>query len=787
MLLLVLFWAGQAITCFGQLDKASGNYKFPHRLYSKDSGKVTLFFISHLGCKAYKLDSLSFPDPSLTDVWLIRSTRKSVGSKAQVPLLKIHGNIAYSFDYRSQLDTPFAGSNLQQHQEQIYADAALKGKYPFRIMLNSRQSNSPFFKNYTDVNVEFNHRTYQQGIKEAMIAEMRAKTTVQDSLNPYNRILNAQRSKYQALTGWLDDPARKQDMVQDREQLYHQAMELGEQEAKDELPKDSASGKWVTNPKAMPLSAFRAPVLKDSLNARLERRKDSLLAMLGLPGQTQQLMTSRQKSADSLAKAMAGTQSKKDSSRTAQDSTLTAVTESIRNARSISELEDIGRRNGLKALSGSDKALMGVTHFNIGRSSVSYSDLTVNNISLTGVNIEYNPTWYAAFAAGSVDYLFRDFVVAPGSLPKQNLVLGRLGWGNKLKESFILTVYTGTKNSFGGNAIVIPASGQSVTTTSVFGYSLEAKYKFDPNKVFSIEAAKSSVPYTPGMARGKSISDAFVYANRNNEAYTAKFDLNIPSTHSSFNLFYREVGASFQSYSVFNTGNRQIGWGAKWHQTFFSNQLSMTVQVKKSTFDDPLLVSTYSSTMLFKSLQLVYRRKKWPVLSVAYMPSTQLTKDSAGNLVENVYYALTATAIYSYSIKQLRMSSSLLYSQFYNRGTDSGFVLYDARNILYTHQLYRGKWNAQSDIQYTEQPALNYWMFQQGLNIGIGKYVTIGASAKNYRVEGGRSYWGEGAQGQVNFKKVGSFRLQYSKDFIPNGTSVLSSYNWGRANWVKVF
>lgn len=788
LLLPILCWAWMSVSCFAQLDTANRVYSLNHAWARKDSSNIILFFASRVGCKSYKVDSITFEDPRKIDVLLLKGTARR-GSKAKpAPLLRLHGNIAYSFDYRSQLDTPFATNNLQQHHEEVYADATLKGKYPFRIVLDSRQTNSPFFKNYNDVNIEFKPQAFRQGVKEAMIAEMTEKTRASDSANKYQQLLNAQKSKLLALTSWLADPARKQDIVQEKEQLYHQVILLSEQQAKNELPKDSSnSASHASNPLAMPVSSFTVPVLKDSLNAQLKRRKDSLLALMHQPGPVEQNMTARQKSADSLYKAMMGTQAQADSSRAKEDSAVRAMTASIRNAHSIGELEEIGKKTGTTALSGSDKALLGVTHFNIGRSSVNYSDLTVNNISLTGVNIEYNPSWYAAFAAGSVDYLFRDFVVAPGSLPKQNLVLGRFGWGNKAKQFYVLTVYTGTKNSFGGNAIVVPASGQAVTTTSVFGYSFEAIYRLDPNKVFSFEAAKSSTPYAPGTGRGQSMDDAFAYSTRENEAFSAKFDLNIPATKSTFNVFYKEVGANFQSYSVFNTGNRQTGWGFKWRQSLFKNQLTVNVQVKKNTFDDPLIASS-SSTMLFESLQLVYRRKKWPVFSLGYMPSTQLTKDSAGNLVENVYYALTATAVYSYSVKKLRMTSSLMYSQFYNKGTDSGFVLYDARNILYSHQIFLGKFNTQTDIQYTQQPELDYWMFQQGMNIGIGKYVSIGGSVKNDMVAGSTAaYWGGGLQGQINFRKVGSLRMQYSKDYISNGTNTLVPYNWGRVNWVKVF
>ena len=474
--------------------------------------------------------------------------RRAAGKQNGAPFLQLHGNFNYSFDYRSVLDTPFATTNLQEHREQVYADATLKGKYPFRVIVSSRQTNSPFFKNYNDVNVEFKEPAYRQAIKGDMVAAMKERVQAQDTLGKYERQLNGQRFQWLSLTKWLNDPARQQEVVQEKERLYSQVLALGKKTAGSVMGKDSSN---------------------KSSDSSMSRKRDSLMALIRQPGLLEKKMQAAKKSANSLLKAMAGTKFQSDSAHGREDSTIRALETKIRNARSIDELEAAGREAGTNGLSTADKRLLGLTHFNVGRAAVNYSELTVNHISLTGVNIEYNPSWYAAFAAGSVDYLFRDFVVAPGSLPKQNLVLGRLGWGNKQKQIYILTVYTGTKNSFGGNTIVVPASGQAVTTTSVFGYSLEAKYRLDPNKLLTFEAAKSSTPYAAGVGRGASYKDAFAYANRNNEAYSAKFDLNIPETHSAFNLFYKEVGANFQSYSVFNTGNRQIGWGIKWRQVLF--------------------------------------------------------------------------------------------------------------------------------------------------------------------------------------------------------------------------
>ena len=767
-LLPLICGTGMGVPGYAQLDTTNHSYVFPHAWYRKDSNRVFLYFASRKACKSFVIDSMSFADPRMLDVIVVPEVvgRKPMVKK-ETPFLQLHGNFNYSFDYRSVLDTPFSTTNLQEHREQVYADATLKGKYPFRVIVSSRQSNSPFFKNYTDVNVEFKQPAYRQAVKENMVAAMKERVQAQDTLGKYEQQLNGQRSQWLSLTRWLNDPARQQEVVQEKERLYHEVLSLGSKTAGGVVGKDSSSG---------------------NSDSALSRKRDSLMALIRQPGLLEKKMQAAKKSADSLLKAMAGIKFQSDSEHGKQDSMIRVLETKIRNARSADELEAAGREAGANGLSTFDKRLLSLTHFNIGRAAVSYSDLTVNNISLTGVNIEYNPSWYAAFAAGNVDYLFRDYVIQPGGLPKQNLVLGRFGWGNRNRESCILTVYTGTKNSFGGNAIVVPASGQPVSAMSIFGYSLEGRYRIDANMVLSLEAAKSSSPYAAGGDRGKSFGQAFAFSQRENQAYSAKFDWTIPVTHSTFNLFYRELGANFQSYTLFSTGNRQTNWGIKWHQTFFKNQLTMNAQIKKSSFDDPLIASTYSSTVLLKSLQLVYRRKKWPVLSLAYMPTSQLTKDGAGNLIQNVYYALTGTAIYSYAVRKVRMSSSVIYSQFYNKGTDSGFVLYNARSILYTHQIYLGPLNLQTDVQYTVQPSLTYWMWQQGIDLRIGKFVSVGGSVKNDLVPASNGqYWGGMLLGQINIKKIGGFRLQYSKDYIPNGGSTLVPYNWGRANWIKVF
>jgi len=200
-------------------DEANLQYYFKHASYhKKDSSGITFYFINKIQCKGKLVNVVKYIFGKNGDPLLNAKT----GTPAEIrpAFLQLHGNISYTFDYRSRLDTPFAATNLQQHNEQVYADAVFKGRYPFRIILNSRQSNSPFFKNYTDVNVQFNHQAYQQIIKNEMIAALTRRLGLLDSIGKYDGQLKEKKQEYFTQKNWIDDPARMQEIVQEKEQVY---------------------------------------------------------------------------------------------------------------------------------------------------------------------------------------------------------------------------------------------------------------------------------------------------------------------------------------------------------------------------------------------------------------------------------------------------------------------------------------------------------------------------------------------------------------------------------------
>lgn len=765
--LLALTAAVQSVFAQHRKDvkEADLRYYYKHAsFYNEDSNSVTFYFFNKTACKGYLSSKITFNKPGRGEG---QKSNQISATPAKVPFVQLHGNISYTFDYRSRLDTPFTATNLQQHNEQVYADAVFKGRYPFRVILNARQSNSPYFKNYTDINIQFNHQAYQQIIKNEMIAEVSRKMPLLDSITKYEGLLNKNKDEYFAQKSWVDDPARRQEIMQEKEQVYSRYTQMLALKTVDTIKGSKA---------------FRDSIVHPGWT------QDSLLFFLQGPTSVEKNMRAKQKVIDSLGSVIQSMQKSKDSLQSVIGSNIAEQVNKIKNASSLKELRDAEKEAGTGVLKKSDKNLLSIRQFGIGRTTLNYSELTVNNVSLNGINIEYNPAYYAAFAAGSVDYLFRDFVLQPGKMPRQNIMLGRFGWGYKEKQAFILTVYNGSKNSFGGSVSDTSSLIPKINTTHIFGYSLEAKYKIAKNADASLEFAKSSSPYRVGGDRDKSMADAFSFSNRNNEAWSAKLDIAIPRTESVINAFYKQIGANFQSYNIYNTGNRQVAWGIKWKQYFFKDQLSVTAQVKKSNIDDPLIPATFNSAIIFKSIQAVYHKKKWPVLSIGYMPTTQLIKSADGYFYQSIYYALTGNAFYNYTLLKLNMNSSLMYSRFYNKGTDSGFILYNAQSVLYSHNIDVGRLHTQTDAQYTQQPGFAYWTFQQRLDVQVTSFLTLGAGIKNNVIAGiGHILWGGSGQADLRIKQLGGLRLQYDKGYLPNNANGLMPNNWGRAIWYTVF
>jgi hypothetical protein len=180
--------------------------------------------------------------------------------------------------------------------------------------------------------------------------------------------------------------------------------------------------------------------------------------------------------------------------------------------------------------------------------------------------------------------------------------------------------------------------------------------------------------------------------------------------------------------------------------------------------------------------------KKWPVISVGYFPSSQLTKLSDNNYVENLFYTLVASLSHFYKYHDISMNTTLSYTQFYNRQTDSSFVYFNTKNILLNHVMFLGRLT----LQGTASAALNseYELYGADGNAQykINNWLDAGGGLKYsqqtvYNIQ----QLGYTGNVRINIPRLGQIELMADKGFIPGVDKRLVSNNTGRVTYTKIF
>jgi len=435
--------------------------------------------------------------------------------------------------------------------------------------------------------------------------------------------------------------------------------------------------------------------------------------------------------------------------------------------------------------------LLALRSVGIGRSIVDYSELSAKNITINGLQIEYNPSFYVAVATGAIDYQFRDRIVNTAvSQPKQYLNILRVGRGMKDGNNTILTLFQGKKRVYNYTS---SGSGSAVNSPQpnyhILGFTLEKRYQFDQHNYVVVEAGKSSLPYfRRAVDKQGLVQSAFRFSDRNNEAYAVKFASFIPATATKINGMYKHTGADYQSFSYYTTSSTQNAWTIKVEQPFFQRKLNVIASLRKNDFSSPYLSNNYQSNTFFKSIQATLRIKKWPVLSVGYFPTSQLLKINDDLYMENQYYTFTGTASHSYRYKGHQMNTLLSYVQFYNKQPDSGFVYFNTKNIMLSQYMYFNRFTLQ--LNASEAISTDYKLYTTGTNIQfkVKEWLQLGGGLKyNNQTIINEEQVGYSVNTSVKVPKVGTFQLFAEKGFIPGINRQLVENKVGRFTFIKNF
>ena len=770
-----------------------------------DSG-VVLNMFQRGSCKGYswvKEFTPNRPEVIINPIKIVLPAIK------RIEFLTVHGNISYDYFYRSKIDTPFNQENFQQHTEKIYLDLLVKEKYPFKVALVARQSNSAFFRDFNDVNFQFDRYSYYRSTRQDLINRISEQLLQQPDLKTKERLLTTQIDEYAVLKKWLESTSTLQKLIEERERQYNKQQTEKVDFKKKSTPSISSipaaslaelqSGKsWdLLFSKARKMQhKLAAKILEpaqsknnvpDSLMAKIKEKKygtDSITATSKDKSISfSELVAQKKAELDSLERKINSSKEQIAHLKDSLQNDLAATRQKIYSAANETELRRIAKAKQVELPEQNkfEKHLASIKSFSVGRSMLNYTELTAQNIMVSGVNIEYNPSYYAAFAAGKIDYRFKDFYNNKSKNNGQYLVLGRLGIGDRDKKALIFTMFQGRKNH---SEFVLSDSIRS--SVDIIGYSMEAIYKKDENTGISAEFAKSTKPVS-GSLQTKEVNTLTKFSDQTNMGVNIKAQTSIVYTDTKLSGFFRKTGENFQSFSLFSYNTDQTAWLIRADQYLLKNKVSVTGMLRQNDFTNPFTDKTFKTSTTFKTVLLNIRVPKYPSVSLGYYPGTQLYIVNKDRLRENAYYILNGSMTYTYLYNEIGMNSSVVFNRYFNKATDSGFVLYKGINYYASQVFFFKKLQLQGSYSYTKQSELNYYTLETTADYSLKNYLKIAGGLKFNKISGGSNYWGERILLTADFKRLGGLQIQYEKSYLPTINQTLYPVEIGRVSWYKYF
>lgn len=600
------------------------------------------------------------------------------------PLLKLgSGYVSYQFNYRSAIDTPYIEKDIAQHNLTGNLQLTVAGHLPLRVTWWSRQSNSRVFRDITDVQVAFDGAAFQQQLQASLRQRLLALApSFYDSLT--EKLYTLQQLRLEAMRTTLTSFST-QSLIEAKETI--------------KMPRIT----W-------------SPHLPDSVNIN---REDSLKKAAA---QLLDLYEKTKSEYDHLAK-------KVDSLKAVYQQNLTKVQrfrqmvngkweESMASRSWKEKLQEYGINN--VEIPARYRWLLGLRQFSAGRSVTNYSELTVKNTSVNGINFEYNSWYYLAVSAGLVDYRYRDFVINGANKKAQYLYLVRAGIGRLEKNYFILSAFRGEKQLF-------PSNSARLSSITVTGFSAETKMQVNRTTYITAEIAKSLAPdFRNNPSQGNT---KFTLSDNTNQAYALRVYSYIPAVGTRLEGFYKHTGANYQSFSSFQTNAALESWTIKAEQGFFKRKLRVAASLRKNEFTNPFLPQDYTSNTIFKSLTATFKMRKWPVITIGYQPMSQLTAlDSV--VIENRFQVLNANAYHIYKIGNMRTASTVVLNKFYNNNSDTGFVYYNATNVFWAQQFFFKAFTTQVAASYTSNSGYQLVVMDGGLQLNLAKLGSLGFGTK---------------------------------------------------------
>lgn len=622
------------------------------------------------------------------------------------------GYLQYFLTYRSQIDTPYAESDVLQHMRTVNARFTINEMLPVSVTLFERTSNSTFFRDFFDVRIDVEgpelRRLQQEKTRKYLVKKIES---LADSA--LLEQLDINRWNTNKLKLLLQQPDLMRWLIQSKEKLIY-------------LHEKPATSTWRDSVKTYASNFIRQYEGKRGIMDSLLTRKDSLQGRY--KQMTQQLGE---------MKAIAS-----------QPLISPANLKRLRQLMKQQKVPDPelpkvpGVFSSLKKLS-------------LGRTIPDVSPLTVRNINVRGINGEWgNGQWYAAIVAGLVDFRLRDYVAVRSTrYPKQYVYAARAGWGAKEGNHIFFTGYKGSKQIY----------SYSKPAVAIAGISAEVQYVIRQRHRFTAEVAQSSAPVsTNDDNKGTPLR----LNDRNATAYNISWRSVFPKLKATAEGNYQHAGIRFQSFNSYRANAATESWSVRYEQFLLKRQLRFTAAARKNDFFNPLIEQRYETNTVFTTLQLSFKRKNWPYISVGYMPSSQLVVMDS-QVYETHYRSLTGMIAYAYRIGEARTSTNIFFNRFYNKGRDSVSLYNNAKHLSILQQFIFPRNTAMLGLTITNSPDFSMIVMQASAATVIVKRLQLELGARVHQLDRLVTKAGPFAKIQYSASWLGQLSISYDDGYLP--------------------
>jgi hypothetical protein len=156
--------------------------------------------------------------------------------------------------------------------------------------------------------------------------------------------------------------------------------------------------------------------------------------------------------------------------------------------------------------------------------------------------------------------------------------------------------------------------------------------------------------------------------------------------------------------------------------------------------------------------------------------------------IENLFYTLVGNMTHSYSYHKILMNTAVVYTQFYNRSSDSGFTYFNTRNLLISQSIFLNRFTLQFNASGASNQDYQLYLLEGKVQHTLSKAFTLGAGIKynkqtTYNIE----QMGYSAEAILHLNKLGQLQFSADKGFVPGMNKQLVPDNTGRLTYLKTF